>query len=384
MAIQNYKYRIYPFKKQVDKLNKNLFNCCIIYNELLEKKINAYKQQGKNISLFDLNKFTKKFNYQIHSQVKQNISKRINNAFNFFFLRLSKKGKKGFPRFKSFRRYNSITYPQNGFKFISNKRLYVSKIGKIPIILHRIPKGKIKTMTIKKSSRGWWIIFSCEDISLKRFNTIKERVGIDLGITVFATLSNGEEIENPKFLKKRTKQLKKYQRRLSKKLIKSKNRLKARIKFSNLHEKITNQRNDFLHKITTMLAKRFHTILIEDLHITNMVKNKYLANSILDASWNKFIKMLYYKVENTGGRVQKVNSRNTTKKCSSCGFIKNINLKQRIYTCVNCGLELNRDLNSAININNTVGITGIKACEDLVKPLKEVMANEAGTIYGDS
>jgi len=364
-------------------MNQTISNCCYVYNKLLERKINVYQEDQTNISQFDLNKIIKEFDVPIHSQVKQNISKRISEAFNNFFRRVKeKKGKAGFPRFKNINRYKSITYPQagsynGGVKFISNKKLYVSKIGKIKIVLHREIKGKIKTLTIKRNADKWYAIFSCEGVIIDKIKPIEKRIGIDVGIEDFATLSNGEVIENPQFFRNSEKKLVKLQRRLSKKKKGSNNRKKAILKVARQHEKIFNQRNDFLHNQTTKIVRRFKTIAVEKLNIKGMIKNRYLAKSIADASWGSFIQILTYKVENTGGKVEKVNPRYTSQTCSNCGHRQKMPLNKRIFKCKECDFEIGRDVNSAININ-TSGHGGIHACGDTIRPSLKARIVEAG------
>lgn len=379
----NFRYRIYPSQKQIVKLNKTLSDCCFIYNKLLETKINAYNQDKISLSKFDLDKLTKEFDVLVHSQVLQNISKRINDAFNHFFRRVKeKKGKVGFPRFKTFNRYKSITYPQSGFKFISNKRLFVSKIGNIPIILHRVPKGKLKAFTIKRTAIGWFAIFSCENIPIEEIKIAQDsHIGIDVGIESFAVLSNGERIENPKFLIKSEKKLARLQRRLNRKKKGSANRRKAKFKVARLHQKIFNQRQDFLHKTSLTIIKQFKIISVEKLQIKNMVKNHYLAKSINDVSWGCFVQMLSCKVEKTGGQLIKVNPRNTSRTCSKCGNIQDMPLANREFKCLGCGFVCHRDLNSALNID-TVGLTGFQACGLDVRPSPQEKAieYETGTI----
>ncbi|HEB46956.1 MAG TPA: transposase [Candidatus Pacearchaeota archaeon] len=372
----NFRYRIYPSQKQIVKLNKTISDCCFIYNKLLEAKVNAYKTDKTNLSQFDLNKLTKDFDVPIHSQVKQNISKRINDAFQHFFRRVKqKKGKVGFPRFKNINRYKSITFPQSGFKFISDKRIFVSKIGNIPIILHRVPKGKLKTFCIKKTALGWFAIFSCADIPIEQIEVKDNHIGIDVGIKSFAVLSDGTKIENPKFLRKSEKKLSKLQRRLSRKKKGSANRRKARFKVARLHQRIFNQRQDFLHKTSFSLIKQFKIISVEKLQIKNMVQNHYLAKSIADASWGCFFQMLSYKVEKTGGQLIKVNPENTSRTCSKCGNIKDMLLASRKFKCLKCGFVCHRDLNSAILVDRA-GLVQISsseenACGDTVRPSSE-------------
>ena len=364
----NFKYRIYPSKRQVERLNQTLSDCCFVYNKLLEAKINAYKKDKTSLSKFDLDKLTKDFDVSVHSQALQNVSKRINDAFKAFFRRVKeKKGKPGFPRFKSFRRYKSITYPQTGFKLISEKRLFVSRIGNIPIVLHRAPKGKLKTFCIKRTALGWFAIFSCENVPIEKIEAENEHVGIDVGIENFATLSNGTKIENPKFLIKSEKKLTRLQRQLSRKKRGSANRNKARIKVAKLHEKIFNQRQDFLHKASLAVVKQFKLISVEKLQIKNMTKNHYLAKSINDVSWGGFVQMLSYKVEKTGGELVQVNPRNTSKTCSRCGAVQEMPLSARQFKCLSCGFVRHRDLNAALNIDRA-GLAQINACGDTVRP----------------
>ncbi len=385
MATQNFKYRIYPSAKQVKRLKQTLSDCRFVYNKLLEIKIEAYEKDGTSLSQYDLNGLAKDFDVKVYRQVLQNLGKRINDAFKHFFRRVREKknGKNievGFPRFKSAKRYKSITYPQKGFKFKSERRLSVSKIGNIPIVLHRIPKGKIKTLTLKKTARGWFAIFTCENIPIGNIEAENGHVGIDVGIESFATLSDGTKIENPKLLIKSEKKLRRFQKALSRKKKGSNNRQKAVSKVAKLHEKISDQRQDFHHKTSLTIIKNFKIISVENLQINNMVKNHCLAKSISDAGWGQFIQMLSYKVEKTGGKVIKVNPRNTSKTCSQCGNIQDMPLSKRTFNCENCGLILDRDVNAAINID-TVGLTEIQACGDCVRPsLVKAVVNEAGTI----
>jgi putative transposase len=329
-----------------------------------------------------MNKLAKDIDVPVHSQVKQNISKRINDAFNHFFRRVKeKKGKVGFPRFKTLNRYKSITFPQSGFKFISDKIIFVSKIGNIPIILERVPKGKLKTFTIKRTALGWFAIFSCEDVPIEYIEVPNNHIGIDVGIESFAVLSNGENIENPKFLIKSEKKLAKFQRRMSRKKKGSANRRKARFKVARLHQTIFNQRQDFLHKQSSILIRKFKIISVEKLQIKNMVKNNYLARSINDASWGYFVQMLSYKVLKTGGQLIKVNPRNTSKTCSKCGNIQDMPLANREFKCLKCGFVCHRDLNASLNID-TAGLAEINACEHDVRPsLLKAVVDESGTIF---
>ncbi|MEK6882652.1 MAG: RNA-guided endonuclease TnpB family protein [Nanoarchaeota archaeon] len=381
---RSFKFRIYPDRKQEARMNQSLESCYELYNVLLQMKIDKYKDEKIILSQFDLNKIATELDVPIHSQVKQNISKRINDAFQHFFRRVKeKKGKAGFPRFKSSNRYKSITFPQSGFK-INHKKICLSKIGNIDIVLHREIKGKIKTLTIKRCADRWYAIFSCEGIIIDKIKPKERKVGIDVGLENFATLSNGEKIENPRFLKKSERKLTRLQRRLSKKKKGSENRRKARLKVARQHEKIFNQRNDFLHNQTAKIVRRFKIIAVEKLNINGMIKNRYLAKSISDVGWNRFIQMLSYKVENTGGKVKLVNPKYTSQICSHCGYKQKMPLSKRTFNCSNCGFKINRDLNASRNILNTSGQGEINDSGQNVRPLETKANLKEGVSYREN
>jgi len=382
-----YKYRLYPSQKHEKRLF-NTFNICKnIYNELLELSISVYKENNVTLNRYDFNKLLTGLYPEVFSQVKQNVSDRVHNSFQNFFRRCKDPSskKKGFPRFKS--RINSITYSQSGFKFSSDKRLYASKIGNIPIILHRVPKGNVKTLTIKRNRAGqWFAIFACE-VDIKPVNnTSKKEIGIDVGIESFAATSDGVFFDNPRYLIKAEKRLKLLSRRLSRKKKGSNNRRKARFLLAKQHLKISNRRLDFLHKLSHELTKNNKILAVEDLNIKGMLHNHHLAKHISDASWNAFVNMLEYKAVTSGSTLVKVNPRNTSKTCSNCGAVADMPLKQREYQCRVCGFVCHRDINASINILK-IGqdLPESNACGHAVRPssLKAVVV-EAGTILDKS
>lgn len=387
MVQQNisYKYRVYPSQKQISKIFLMFNQAKEIHNELIDLNIEKYKETGKGLRKFDYNYYLSgRSKYtELHSQTIQNISDRVYKSFQNFFGRIKRHEKeKGFPRKKKF--YKSLTYPQSGFKFISNKQLFVSRIGKIPIVLHRAIKGKVKTMTIKKNKANqWFIFFSCE-LELKEIkHTTNKFVGVDVGLENFATLSTNEIIENPRFLKMSEKRLTRLQRRFSKKKKGSMNRKKAKTKVARCHLKVFNQRTDFLHKQSSILTKKFKIIAVEKLNINEMVKNHFLAKSINDASWGAFLRMLSYKAVMCGGQViENPKTRGSSKRCSNCGTVNEMPLHKRTFKCLNCGLVIHRDLNASFNmLIDTVGHTGIQACGLDVRPsLGKAVEVESGTI----
>jgi len=380
-----YRYRIYPSRKQKVRIINSLKICKAIYNELLDTSKKTYKETGKTLRKFDYNKQLTGKHLEIHSQVKQNVSDRVHKAFSNFFRRVKDKSckEKGFPRFKS--RVNSITFPQSGFKILSDKRLKLSKVGNVPIILHRVPKGKIKTLTIKQNKAGqWFATFACElaDKSTHVSTDMSTHVGIDVGLESYAVLSNGEFINNPRYILKAEKMLKLLQRRVSRKKKGSANRRKARFRLSKQHIKVTNQRTDFMHKLSHRIAKSYSFIAVENLNVKSMLTNHWMAKSISDASWSNFIRCLEYKAVTSGSKLVKVNPRNTSKTCSKCGTITEIPLSKREFLCPKCGFACHRDLNASINILKVgTDCAELNACEHNVRPsLGKAVVDEAGTI----
>ena len=349
------KFRLYPNKSQRLRLEETLGTCRHVYNHLLAAQKATYRETGKLISQYDQNLKLMQLKGEnptlpkVHSQVLQNISKRIKDAYNNFFVRKKLGLKAGLPRFKKHGRYKSITYPQSGFK-VEGKKLLLSKIGAVNIKLHRPIRGVVKTLTVKRMPSGkWFAIFSCvfkEQPVTKPFKDI----GIDVGLNFFAVLSDGSRVENSRFYRSREKQLRRAQQRLSRTKKDSKNRGKNRLKVARLHEKIENCRNDFLHKTSRRIANRYQTVYAEDLKIRNLVQDHHFAKSISDASWGTFIRMIAYKEAESGGQLVKVNPNGTTQLCSRCGLKVEKNLSDRIHECPFCGLVLDRDLNASRNI----------------------------------
>ncbi|MCX5804008.1 MAG: transposase [Proteobacteria bacterium] len=304
----------------------------------------------------------------MHSQVLQDVLFRVERAFQGFFRRLKEKnGKAGYPRFKSENRYDSITYPQQpGFQ-LTEQGLKLSKIGTIKLKKHREIKGDIETCTIKKEIDRWYACFSVEYGPVKKLIPDKA-IGIDMGIKSFATLSNGEIIDNPKYLRKSEERLITKQRQLSQKKKGCKNRKKARIKVAKLHCKVRNQRNDFHHKVSRKIVDTYGFIVVENLHIKGMVRNHHLAKSISDAGWRQFLNYLTYKAEEAGCLVEKVSPHYTSINCSVCGEPVPKTLAQRIHRCPFCKTVMDRDHNAAQNIllKSTAGTAGINAWGEAV------------------
>ncbi len=384
-----FKFRIYPNRKQEKKLESCLDQACFLYNQMLDIHQQIYLGEGETLSQFDMNYLIKDIETkQLHSQIKQNIPKRISDAFNHFFRRVRNGEKPGFPKFHKRVFYKSITFPQYRHETYPN-RLYVSKIGMIKIVKHREIEGQIKTLTIKKEDTEWYATFSCDNVLIEKqeIQATSEVEGLDVGIDKFLVCSNNIEIDNPRFLRKSERKLKRVQRRLSRKKKRSRNRKKARIKLNIQHTKIKRQREDFLKKLARQLAMEIKYIGIEDLNIQAMVKNHYLAKSISDAGWGAFFSYLkYYKTIFVGEIIEVGRFEPTTKTCSNCGHKQEMTLDKRVFECEECGMIKDRDLNASINIknltiqkiNNTVGKTEIHAYGNTVRPSLKARVVEVG------
>jgi putative transposase len=346
-----FKYRLYPRKQQENHLQRHLDICKDVHNALLHH----CRRNPTPPSQYTLNKLLPILKQEhpecadVYSQVLQNISKRIRDAYHGFFARREAGLKAGRPRFKSAGRYKSMTYPQSGFK-VEGDRLVLSKIGGIRMRLHRPIGGDVKTLTVKRMPSGkWYACFSCI-VEAQPKEKPHGDVGIDLGLECLAVLSDGTRIENPRYYRSMERRLAHLQRSLSSKEKGSWNRMRARQRVARLHEKIENRRSDFLHKASRAVADSYGTVYVEDLKIRNMVRNRRLAKSISDAGWGRFVGMLCYKEEESGGRVILVNPRGTSQMCSGCGEVVVKSLSVRVHVCPCCGLVLDRDLNAARNV----------------------------------
>ncbi|WP_201785171.1 RNA-guided endonuclease InsQ/TnpB family protein [Methanofollis ethanolicus] len=284
-----YRYRLYPTKSQVTLLEQTLEICQWVYNDTLALRKNAWEQDQHSISLYETNTILTQWKKErselstVCSQVLQNVQMRVDLAFKAFFQR-AKAGEKepGFPRFKGKGRYDSFTYKQSGFK-LTEDRLHLSKIGDVKVVLHRPIEGTIKTLAIRRSSTGkWYACFSVE-YDPSPLPQKETAVGIDVGLKSFATLSNGEKIENPRFFRTDEKTLAKAQRRLSKAEKGTPERKKARMIIAHVHERIANRRLNFAHQTSRKVVDRFGTIVFEDLNIIKMEKT---------IIWQKALQML--------------------------------------------------------------------------------------------
>jgi len=354
--LKAFQFRLYPAKAQQTKINKTLESLRWVYNETLALRKNSWEQERKTVSLTQTNKLLTQWKKQhpelndVYSQVLQDAQVRVDLAFQAFFRRVKAGDEKaGYPRFKGYRRYDSLTYTQFGFKLQADK-LTLSKIGTINVNMHRAVEGKIHRITIRRASTGKFFVSIITEVETKHVPFKNGSVvGIDVGLESFATLSNGEKIPNPRFFRTEEAKLVKAQRKLS---VEKKGSLQWRKRLKvvqRIHERIGNRRNNFVHQESRKLVNRFGVIAFEDLNIKGMMQNGNLAKSISDVGWSMFVNATKSKAEEAGSKVVLVNPDGTSQTCSRCGLIVKKDLNERVHRC-ECGLVLDRDLNAAVNI----------------------------------
>lgn len=358
MILKAFKYRLYPTPSQREKIDRSISVCRLVYNLALETKLYAYKSHGKSLSAIDLCyqlvDLKKEYPWvnEVDSQALQASVKRLDKAFRNFF-----RGG-GFPNFKSKRNGGSFQCPNNTRKLDwSCSTLTIPKIKDIPIEPSRLFEGKIKTVTINKTPSGKYFASIQVEIFGERIEVkpiiAETTIGVDIGIKSFAITSDGKTFEANRKLKNSLKRLQCLQRRASRKKKGSNNRKKANKCVAILHEKITNQRTDYIHKVTTGLIRynQTDTIVIEDLNVAGMLQNRKLSQAISDVSFGEFVRKLTYKCDWYGINLIKIGRFDpSSKRCSDCGKInKELTLADREWTC-QCGSVHDRDFNAAKNI----------------------------------
>ena len=391
-----YKFRVYPNNEQKETFSK-YFGCSrVVWNKALELREEYYKEHKndsskKGLNYYDTARFLKelkqkeefKWLKEANSQSLQQVLIDLDKAFKAFFKGISK-----YPNYKRKSNRQSFRIPQ--FFNFADSVLYLPKMGKgIRMEVHReFPRDKVKQLTITKTPTGKYFVSLIVDNRKEAPQKVQitsnpdKSIGIDMGLKDFAVLSNGIKISNPKYLQRSEKLLKSRQRTLSRKKLGSNNRGKARLMVAKTHEKVTSQRNDLLHKVSTAITKRFDTIVIETLNIRGMKKNHSLAKSISNASWSRFFQFLKYKAEKQGKNVIEIGMfEKSSKTCSVCGHVnKGLTLNQREWTCESCNSQLDRDINAAVNIRDfglkQAGLDPIPSDRGEFKPVENPIAAE--------
>ncbi len=373
--LRAYKYRLLPSEEQKQILANWFGTCRFIYNLGLETKVAAWASNRTNITCFDLTKQLTALRKE-HQWIKdcpqqslESVLTNLDNAYTKFF-----KGG-GFPKFKKRSSIQSITFRRDSV--VKDSKIKLTKIGFIDFIEHRkLPEGEIRTVTVTKTPTDkYFVSILLKDNSVapnKKKIKPSTTTGVDLGLKTFAALSDGTKFDNPKYLHQQLKRLRIEQRTLARRYKKgvkkeeqSKGWHKQLLVVAKLHEKIKNQRADFLHKLSTSIIKKYDTVCMEDLNVAGMLKNSRLSKSISDVGWSEFNRMLVYKAEWHGKNIIYIGRFDPSSKiCSKCGNIfKELKLSDREWTCEKCGTHHDRDENAAKNIKNF----GLKAKPSTVK-----------------
>lgn len=357
--IKSYKYRIYPNKQQ-QKLIHKTFGCCrFVYNKYLDKRINVYNSTKETYSYYDcannLKYIKTEFPWlkEVDSIAIRCSLEDLDFAYQKFF-----KEHRGFPKFKS-KKSSRLSYrtkcTNNNIRYC-DKYIKLPKLGMVKTRNKLIPQGRILNATVSQEPSGkYYVSLCCTDVDIIPMKSTEAVIGIDLGIKDLLITSDGKKYENQKLTKKYENKLAKEQRKLSHKQKGSNNWNKQRIKVAKIHEKISNTRKDYLHKISHKLVSENQVIVSEDLAVSNMVKNHNLAKAISDCGWYELTRQLQYKSDWNNRQYIKIGRfTKSSQPCHVCGYIntKTKNLTVREWICPNCGTVHDRDINAAINILN--------------------------------
>ncbi len=380
-----YRFRLYPNKEQEEFLNRQIGHCRFVYNKLLEIAKRDYEQEGKKWNYYQykrlLSELKEEFPFlkEANSQSLQEAVKWLDRAFKNFFKGLAK-----FPKFKSKKRTNSVSIPQH-FRIEGNKVRIPKLRTPIRFIKHREIEGKVKSISITKTLTGKFYLNVLVEKEIEPLVETSKVIAIDVGLTHFCALSTGRKVENPKHLIKTEQRIKKLQRQLSRK---KKGGRRFRIlakRIAKLHEKVRNQRDDFLHKLSKQIIRDNQAVVVEDLNVKGLVQNTKLSKHIADASWRRFIQFLEYKARLYGRILIKVDKfYPSSKLCHKCGFKKkDLKLLDREWECPRCGAEHDRDFNATLNLlkeglTRLKGVVGVD-CPELMPVEGIAVPCEAGS-----
>lgn len=347
-----YKFRIYPNVKQAGLLNKTFGTVRKFWNECV-CSFNSYDKDYNPKPKYDSSKeFREKYEWAKEisaSPIQQKFRDFIEVSKQYFSK--TRKSKLGRMKFKS-RHHSKSSYrlPNQKFKILENK-IQLEKIGKVNCVFDLSVEGKILSCTISKNKSNQYFVSIVTNQEIREKEKTNKSIGIDLGISKFLTDSNGETVENPKFLEENQTKIKRIQKFLSKKKKGSRRFKKLKLRLARLHRDVVNKRDHFLHQIANKIIQENDIVCVEDLDIQGMLKEKKLSRRISDVSWSRFIQFLEYKCNWYGKKLVKIDRFfPSTKTCSACGAVKEMGLEDRKYICDCCGLSLDRDVNAAYNI----------------------------------
>jgi putative transposase len=353
-----YQYRLFPNSAQRTNLEQTLTLCRWVYNQTLALRKDVWEQEQRSVTYYDSKRMLPIWKAEnphlsrVYSQVLQNVTERVELAFQAFFRRV-KAGEEevGYPRFKGYGNYDSFTYTQSGFK-LDGDILALSKIGNLRVKLHRPIMGAVKTLTIRRDAVGnWYACFSCE-VEITPIVSTHKVVGVDLGLTTFASMSDGTKIDRQRWMKQDAKDIARLQRKKELHSKGSPERRKVIHALCHAYERAANRRKNFAHQASRKLVNQYQFIAFEKLDIQELqvTGNKTISRGIADVAWGQFVQFTTYKAANAGRGIARVNPRGTSQICSGCGKVVPKDLSVRVHDCPHCGLKLNRDHNAALNI----------------------------------
>jgi putative transposase len=371
-----HRYRLLPHKSQHRALERLLHGQRELYNAALEERIDCYRKTGKTRTYIDQCKELTEWRRELPGwgELPANLQrwtlKRLDEAFQGFFRRLkARSGEAGYPRFRGKGRWEAFGFNEfSGIRFDGKRLRFAGMPGGLKVHLHRaLPEhADIRSCVFRRDGSGWVVCLQIA-IPTPEKRAVTSAIGVDLGLNVFAHCSDNVEIPNPRIARRAEAELRRRQRALSRCQRGSHRRHKVRAKVAKLHRKITNTRNSWLHQESAKLVKRADLIIVEDLQVANMIRQPTLARSIADASWSRFVSMLSYKVEKTGGHLIRVDPRNTSQECSRCHELVPKSLAVRTHKCPSCGLVIGRDYNASLNIRRAgigAGALNVIGCDE--------------------
>jgi len=351
-----YKFRLWTNANQERELaimletHRRLYNAALRQRQWFYDEWQISRSYEEQSAWFKYQRGDNRWFGAINFSSAQATLRRLDKAFANFFRRVKAGEEPGYPRFKSADRFNSILFPSHGDGIrLTANRLRVQHVGTIRVCLHREVEGQIKTLSLKREFDTWFVVVACEIPESAKVGNTLPALGLDVGLTQFATTSDGEKIANPRFLKSELPELRRAQRSLSRKKKGGRNRAKQRRRVNRLHARVANLRRENQHKVSNDLISRYGKIAVESLNVQGMIRNHRLARAISDVAWSSFVVVLTHKAERAGGEVKQVLPNYTSQICSACGQNVPKTLAERVHRC-ECGFVMDRDQNAALNI----------------------------------
>lgn len=356
LIVRSFRFKLLPTRQQHEALERIAESQRLLYNAALQERIDAWAKARVFRTYMDQCRALTECRRELPDMaalplnIQRATLKRLDEAFAGFRRRLKAGGRAGFPRFKGKGWWSSFGFAQfMGIRWDRRRLRWAGLPGGLRVHLTRpLPAGRILSCTIKRSGAAWHVAFQVEH-EVTALRPAGRTVGLDLGLSSLITLSDGTKIENLRANKRARAEMRRRQRALARCKRSSKGRRKARARLARLHQRITNQRETYLHTISARLIRDYDLISVEDLRVAALARGS-LSGSVADASWGKLLQFLAYKAESAGRTITKVDPRNTSQACSHCGTLVKKALRDRVHACPSCGTVLDRDHNAALNI----------------------------------